>query len=116
MYPANCVLINAGYQTAGGDPVFALRKATAAVCAKLKTDYGSNLRVYVIKYRRQTQYKNYITSENENHSYTDIDKCATDTNGASYEVDNEADLNSTLNTIANNIKSFAGGVTPAKVD
>ena len=117
--PYNHVLYRAGYHSAGGDTNAALRSATAAVCAKLKTDYGSNLRVYVVKYRKQTQYKTFpmynVSQSNANHeNYSTIDACATNTGGATYDVSTEADLKSTLNTIAANIKSFAGGVTAAK--
>ncbi len=116
--PGNHVLLRAGYQSVGGDATVAVRSATAAVCAKLKTDYGDNLRVYVVKYRKQTQYKTFpaynVTQSNANHDYSVIDKCATDTGGLTYDVSTEADLKTTLNTIANNIKSFAGGVTAAR--
>lgn len=40
-------------------------------------------------------------------------KLKTDTGGKTYDISSEADLKSTLDDIADDIKNFAGGVTPA---
>jgi hypothetical protein len=109
--------MSAGYQSAGGDATIAVKSATAAVCAKLKTDYGSNLRVYIVKYKKQSQYKTFpvynVSQSNANHDYSVIDACATSSSYV-YDISTESDLKSTLNTIAADIKSFAGGVTAAR--
>ena len=111
MLPYNMVLRKAGYQGNDDTPTQGAAKATADVCAKLKGDYDeSNLRIYVIKYRAQTQYKSFpmygITQSNKDHDYTAVDGCAT--SGYLYTVSTEADLKTRLNAIATNIKSWAG--------
>ncbi len=114
--PYNHVLYRAGYQSAGGDATIAVRNATAAVCAKLKSDYGSNLRVYIVKYRKQAQYKTFpmynVSQSNTNHDYSTIDACATSSSYV-YDISTESDLKSKLKIIADDIKSFAGNVTAA---
>jgi hypothetical protein len=94
------------------DPTVACREVTKSACAKLKADWGSAIRIYVIKYREQTQYKHAITGAAVDFDYGYLDSCAS---GASYkyEAANEAALNAALQTIATDIKSFAGH-SPAK--
>ena len=115
--PGNHVLLQAGYQSSQEDIITALKNTTAAVCAKLKTDYGDDLRVYVVKYRKQDKYKpcpvRNLIYLNTNNDYSVIDACATNTGGKTYDISSEADLKSTLDDIADDIKNFAGGVTPA---
>ena len=100
-----------------------LKTLTTAACAKLKTDYGSNVRVYVVKYRKQTKYNsisssavteygnlrssNTWTDTPTNHSYTEVDNCASTTGGTAYDVTTEADLKAKLDDIAAKIKSWA---------
>ena len=52
----------------------AVREVTKSACAKLKSDWGNNLRVYIIKYRKQTQYKHLVTGNpvEFNYDYLDI--------------------------------------------
>jgi hypothetical protein len=125
-WPLNAVLCNAGFQavaadTATGittgitDPQTALQAATQAVCAKLKSDYGSNIRIYIVKYRKQTGYKNRISGAVANFDYTYLNSCAGpgDSSGSTsapytYDVTSEADLKSALSAIAEDLKTFAG--------
>ena len=93
----------------------ALRALTTAACAKLKTDLGTdNVRVYVIKYRKQDNWgaltrngTSAHSSTSTAHSYTEIDNCATSTGGTAYDVTTEADLKTKLDTIAAAIKDWA---------
>ncbi|MBO6056514.1 MAG: hypothetical protein J6P84_06095, partial [Alphaproteobacteria bacterium] len=68
------MLLQAGYQSSQEDIITALKNTTAAVCAKLKTDYGDDLRVYVVKYRKQDKYKpcpvRNLIYLNTNHDYS----------------------------------------------
>lgn len=115
-YPINTVLYNGGYQSdVSISSNEAVSKVTAAACAKLKKDYGKdnnredNVRIYVVKYRKQSQYKSFpfynVTQSNVNHDYSTVDACAT--SGYVYDVTTEADLNTKLSAIAADIKSFA---------
>ena len=104
--PFNMVLRQNGYQGTSDLPTAAAAKVTADVCAKLKADHGSNLRIYVIKYKAQTQYKSFPGGVNRNHDYTAVDGCAT--SGYLYSVSTEADLQTRLDAIATDIKSWAG--------
>ena len=93
----------------------ALRALTTAACAKLKTDLGTdNVRVYVIKYRKQDNWgaltrngTSAHSSTSTAHSYTEIDNCATSTGGTAYDVTTEADLKTKLDAIAAAIKDWA---------
>lgn len=106
----NSVLYLNGYQETRDTPTRAVEKVTADACSKLRSEHGSNLRVYLIEYRKQTQYKTFPSDEVKSHSYTTIRNCA----DLKYEVSSKESLASTLETIATNIKSFAGGVTAAR--
>lgn len=98
----------------------ALKQVTKDACAKLRTDYGSNLRVYVIKYRAQTQhtYKyrsgSSIYTGTENNDYSYLNNCAyngsSTTTASPYmkSVSNEEELKTHLKTIAADIKKWAG--------
>ena len=116
--PINRVLNWGRYQSSEEEEaVIGLKKATAEVCAKLKTDYGNDLRVYVVKYRKQAKYKTFpvynVSQSDIDHDYSVVDACATNTGGKTYDISSEADLKTTLDNIADDIKNFAGGVTPA---
>ncbi|MDR2782013.1 MAG: hypothetical protein LBB21_06210, partial [Holosporaceae bacterium] len=84
------------YDGTDGTASEAVANVTKQACAKLKTDWGEDIKIYVIKYRKQ----------GVNADYNYIDSCAT--TGRVYDVSDEAGLNSTLQTIANDIKSWAG--------
>jgi hypothetical protein len=116
-WPLNSVLCSGGWQTITGtaaaitavmDPNVALQKATEAVCNKLKSDFGSNIRIYVVKFRKQTAAKNALGSA-VTHNYSVIDACASGT-VAPYlqDVSDEIGLKNALNAIATDVKSWAG--------
>jgi hypothetical protein len=96
------------------DATTASKLVTTSACAKLKSDYGSNIKIYVIKYRKQLQYKQKITGAATNFDYDYLNDCASGTS-APYlqDVTTEAALKSALQTIATDIKSF-GGYSSAK--
>ena len=85
--PMNMVLSSGGYQNVGDTPIQGVAKVIAAACKKLKDTYGSNLRIYVIKYRPQSQYKTIATYDqsatNKTHDYSIVDNCATNRNSNS---------------------------------
>jgi hypothetical protein len=93
----------------------ACARVTKSACDKLKADWGANLRIYVIRYRRQTSYRHKISGIEEPFDYSYLDDCAS---GSSYVYDaaNEADLKSALSTIAKDIKEFAGYVAAKNVE
>ena len=70
----------------------------------MKAEYGSNLRIYLIEYRKQSQYKTFPAGATKAHSYKTIEDCAYTT----YTADSETALKSKLDTIATDIKSWAG--------
>ena len=103
-------------------------------CSKLKT---TGARVYVVKFRKQDKYNNIVsnnvtrysnltgsntwTDTPTNHSYSEIDTCATSTGGKVYDIGTAADdtasngtsanataLKETLDDIAADIKNWAG--------
>jgi hypothetical protein len=93
----------------------ACANATKDVCAKLKADWGKNLRMYVIKYRKQTSYKNKINGSTASFDYDYLKYCAGAGNTTSsnstpymYDVTTESQLKSALTAIAADIKTFAG--------
>ena len=110
----------------------AVREVTKSACAKLKSDWGNNLRVYIIKYRKQAQYKHPITGEAVDFDYDYLDDCASPRNTDSvydeeitdaeevqknkYIYDISADtasdakekLDKALTAIAEDIKKWAG--------
>ena len=104
--PYNSVLYLNGYQEKWETPTEGAAKATKDVCSKLKAEHGSNLRIYAIKYRKQSQYKTFPAGETKSHSYKTIEDCA----NFKYDVTSKASLESTLKTIADDIKksNFAG--------
>ena len=85
----------------------ALQKLTLDACSKLKESCGENLRIYLIRYRKQTQYK--FLGKTMSYSYDYLNSC---TNNI-YDVSTEADLASRLKDIAEDIKNWAG-YEPAK--
>jgi hypothetical protein len=115
----------------GNDATAAVQAVTTSACTKLKSDWGSNIRIYLIKYRKQTQYKHPVTGEAVNFNYDYLDYCASsrdadsiyDTTATSseeaqknkYIYDITADdlseakgnLDKALKAIANDIKKWA---------
>lgn len=89
------------------DPNIACSRVTTDACKKLKQDWGNNLRIYVIKYRKQTNYKHKVRGTVKNFDYSYIDQCASDPSYV-YDVSNDQNLKDTLQSIADNIKTFAG--------
>ena len=85
-------------------PTQAVSNVTKDACAKLKTDWKDNLRIYIIKYRKQEKYKHPVTGSETAFDYTYLDECATDKTHV-YDVSTEDDLKSTLQKIADDIKS-----------
>ncbi len=98
------------------DKKWILRDATSAVklvtkdaCAKLKGDWGDNLRVYIIKYRKQTQYKHPVTQAATNFDYSYLDSCASGTSAPyMYDITTEDQLKSALDAIYTDIEKWAG--------
>jgi hypothetical protein len=109
--PINAVLWSGAWQSDGAGATYdssaACALVTAAACSKLKTDWGDNIRIYIIKYRKQPQYKHKVTEEVLTFGYSYLDGCASKPSYV-YDVTDEASLKSTLSTIAADIKSFAG--------
>jgi hypothetical protein len=126
--PLNAVLFNGAQKeilnkytwqqkdtTSVTDPNIACANVTKDACKKLKADYGSNIRIYVVKYRKQANYKHKISGTTVNHDYAYLNECAGPGNSASstsapymQEADDEAGLKTALQTIAADIKTFAG--------
>ena len=103
------------------DATEAVKNVTKAACAKLKSDWGSNIRIYLIKYRKQTQYNHKITGTATDFDYSYLNDCASDTGSTTkiattqedagkfrFDISSEADLNTALSAIAANIKDWAG--------
>jgi hypothetical protein len=132
-YPINTVLY-LGMNGAGGhfyrwqsdgsgnlttlDATAACRNVTRSACEKLKSDWGENIRIYVIKYRRQPNcyqsplWRSYSTILTLDYSY--LDDCASGVIAPYlWDVSTEADLKSALSAIAADIKSF-GGYAPVR--
>jgi hypothetical protein len=122
-WPVNTVLHNAGYQdvvtdngtgitTGVRDPQEALKIATKDVCTKLKEDWVSNIRIYVVKFRKQTKYKNRINNAEANFDYSYLNDCASGTSAPyMYDVNDDENseeaLKAALSKIAEDIKSNA---------
>jgi hypothetical protein len=84
-------------------PTEAVKNVTAEACAKLKSDYGTNIRVYVVKYGSSvTDPGNYIRDCASAPDYV-------------YFADTPEALNTALQVIADDIKSFAGYKAAANV-
>jgi hypothetical protein len=105
------------YNTSDGDPQAACRNVTIAACSWLKDAYngsdGDNLRIYIVKYRKQDQYKHKITNEDTNFDYSYLDTCATDASHI-HTANNPTELEVELQEIARDIKEWAGR-TPARL-
>ncbi len=86
-----------------------LKQLTEDACKKLK---NKGVRIYVIKYKVQQKWEALTRSGTTavSHDYTAIDNCAMSSGGEVYNVSSENDLKSTLNTIAQKTKTFAGRV------
>jgi hypothetical protein len=91
------------------DPSVACQNVTVSACAKLKEDFGSNVRIYVIKYRKQPNYKHPISGSTIAFDYSYLDSCASGTAAPFlYDVANEEELNDALSAVATDIKTWAG--------
>jgi hypothetical protein len=93
----NKVLLDGGWQRAEDAsptlPTEAVKNVTAEACAKLKSDYRTdNVRIYIVKYQKQ----------NGNYDY--LNQCA----DFIYDAATPEALNTALQVIAADIKSFAG--------
>ncbi len=89
----------------GKDATEAVRLVTKEACEKLKKN--NNLRVYLIKYRKQLKYKHPVTQAETGFDYSYLDSCATDSSEPYlYEnVTDEAGLKSALDAIYSDITS-----------
>ena len=107
--PINTALHEAGYYGDTCDSMTALQKLTLDACSKLKESCGENLRIYLIKYRKQTTYRHKTRNSTLSFDYNYLDRAVYKT----YDVSTEADLASRLKDIAEDIKNWAG-YEPAK--
>ena len=100
---------NSSGQITTFDSTAAVKEVTKSACAKLKSDYGSNLRIYLIKFRKQDKYLHKITKSQVSFDYSYLNNCATGTSEPYlYEnVTNESGLKNALNAIYTNIKGWA---------
>jgi hypothetical protein len=90
------------------DAATACRSVTRSACEKLKADWGKNIRIYLIKYRKQPNYKHSISDSTVTLDYSYLDDCASGVIAPYlWDVSSEADLKSALSAIAADIKSFA---------
>ena len=67
----------------------AVKEVTKSACAKLKEDWGDNLRVYLIKYRKQDKYVHSVTKAETDFDYSYLDACATEVELASETTEGE---------------------------
>lgn len=85
------------------------KKITLNFCSKLKNTWGNNLRIYLIKFRKQNKCRDESTNMEKNFDYSYLNNCATeDTN--QYVKDNilnQSELEEALRVIACDIKSWA---------
>ena len=88
------------------DATASVKEVTKDACAKLKSDWGSNLRVYLIKFRKQDKYKHPVTQAETAFDYSYLNACAT-ANTSTYikDVSDEAGLKSALEEIYSDITS-----------
>lgn len=85
------------------------KRTTLDACTKLKSDFGANLRVYLIKFRKQTQYINAKTQEPAKFDYSYLNNCATGISSPyMYDIVTQSQLNSALSDIFTDIKDWAG--------
>ena len=83
----------------------AAKNATKKALSVLKSKWGDNLRIYLILFRKQTNYKHKVTSTNTNYDYNYLNNCSDIY--AKYDVTTEGDLKARLNEIASKIKEWA---------
>ncbi len=88
------------------DAIDAVKKVTRDACTKLKNDWGEDLKVYLIKFRKQNEYLHKITKTPETFDYSYLNKCATDENHI-YDVKTEQQLKKALARISSDIKEWA---------
>lgn len=105
----------------GNDATTGVKSVTVEALKKLYADWSSDIRIYVILYRKQTQYAHPVTKATTDFDYSYITNLAANstvsgTAAASpakpifkcLDVADETALNSTLDGIAADIKSWAG--------
>lgn len=86
------------------------QKFTLDACTKLKNDWGNNLRIYLIKFRKRNKYQSKNSGREVNFDYSYLNNCATE-NTDQYIHDNifnQAELEEALRRIAHDIKLWAG--------
>jgi hypothetical protein len=95
------------------DATTACREATKSAYAKLKSDWGNNIRIYIIKYRKQPNcyqmpfWENTAVTISFDYSY--LDNCASGSSAPYiHDVSTEEELKSALAAIVADLKSFAG--------
>ncbi|MDR1982432.1 MAG: hypothetical protein LBQ08_01375, partial [Holosporaceae bacterium] len=94
------------------DATTACQRVTQSAYAKLKADWGDDIRIYVIKYRKQANCKRTPFWNDLNTTitfdYSYLDGCASGTSAPYlWDVSDESALKSALAAIAADIKSFA---------
>jgi hypothetical protein len=81
---------------------------TTQACDNLKTEFGDNLRIYVIKYKKLKEKPHKVnTNLRITCDYTYIDACASSPT-CIYEATNPLELNTALKAIAKDIKLWTG--------
>lgn len=85
-------------------PYYPITSLTTKACTKLKQVYGDNIKIHIIKYRK----------DSGNYSY--LDDCAVSTGRKVYDISNQADLKVKLDEIATELKTWAGRTEAKNVD
>ncbi|MBO7454757.1 MAG: hypothetical protein J6T91_05285 [Alphaproteobacteria bacterium] len=88
---------------------------TSDACSKLKEDWGEDLRIYVIKYRKQTKYK-IETGVELDYFYNNLRSCVSYPQQWKepyvYDISTPDELNDALEKIAQDIKNPNYGMAP----
>ena len=118
--PYNSVLALNGYQEANDTPTKAAMKVTTDVCSQLKVKYKDDLKIYIIKYRKQNKYKTFpfdgVTHKDLDHDYNYLNECASGTSAPYlYDISTKTELENALTAIAKDIKENFAKYTDAKV-
>ena len=85
------------------------QKSTLDACTKLKNNWGNDLRIYLIKFKKQNKYQSKNSETEVNFDYSYLNNCATE-NTDQYVYDNifnQAELEEALRKIAHDIKLWA---------
>ena len=85
------------------------KKATLDACMKLKSDWGNNLRIYLLKFRKQNRCLDQITKTEVTFDYSYLNNCATEDTHQYVKdnIGNQAGLEKALREVAHDIKSWA---------